>query len=133
MDIYVLHGTEKRLYDLIAPLVLSPAVLRQNRGVAFKTSSKHIWFVAVDGNQKCIGFLPVQFNNNIGKINNYYIKNRNEEIMTALLTQVLEYAKKFGYEAVDIIAQQEDYKTVQQLAFAEETQFVYYTRFRKPL
>jgi hypothetical protein len=133
MEVEVLQGTAKRLYDLVAPLVLNPAVIRQNGGVAFKTSPKHVWLVSVLDNGRCAGFLPIQINNRVGKINNYYIKDRDEQLLSSLLGQVIEFAKQQNLKAIDIIAQIEDYKAVQQQGFAVETQFVRYTRFRKRL
>ncbi|MDR1526246.1 MAG: hypothetical protein LBS46_01075 [Dysgonamonadaceae bacterium] len=133
MEIEILQGTEKRLYDLIAPLVLNPIVIRQNGGVAFKTTRKHIWVVVISDDEKCTGFLPVQINNHIGKINNYYIKDRDGELLSSLLKRTLEYAKKQNMKAIDIITQIQDYETVQKHGFETETQFVNYTRFRKRL
>jgi hypothetical protein len=133
MEMEILQGTEKRLYDLVAPLVLNPAVIRQNGGFAFKTTPKHTWIVSVAEDGMCVGFLPVQVKNNICKINNYYVKNRNEEVFSSLLKKALEYAKKQKFEALDIIAQAEDYLSVLKHGLAAETKFVNYTRFRKKL
>ncbi|MDR2683568.1 MAG: hypothetical protein LBB64_06850 [Dysgonamonadaceae bacterium] len=133
MKIELVQGTEKRLYDLVAPLVLNPAIIRQNGGVAFKTTRKHIWVVAVEEEDKCTGFLPVQINDHVGKVNNYYIKDREKEIFLALLEKTLEFAKELNLKAVDIITQIEDYDIVRQQGFTPETEFVKYTRFRKKL
>lgn len=133
MKIELVQGTEKRLYDLVAPLVLNPAIIRQNGGVAFKTTRKHVWVVAVEEEERCVGFLPVQLNNTVGKINNYYIKDRDEEIFLALLKKTLEYAKELHLKAIDIITQIEDYELIQKQDFEPATQFVKYTRFRKQL
>ena len=48
MNIEKLHGTSTRLYQLVAPLVMSPPVLRQNNNYPFKTSDHHVWFVALE-------------------------------------------------------------------------------------
>ena len=47
MDIIKLQGTDKKLYELIAPLVLNPAVLRQNNNYPFKTGPKYTWYIAI--------------------------------------------------------------------------------------
>jgi hypothetical protein len=133
MIMEILQGTEKRLYDLVAPLVLNPSVIRQNGGFAFKTTPKHTWIVSVAEDGNCVGFLPIQIKNNICKVNNYYIKNRNEDVFSSLLKKALEYAKKQKFEALDIIAQTEDYPTIQRHGLSPETKFVNYTRFRKQL
>ena len=48
-QIIELQGTEKRLYQLVAPLVMNPEVLKQNYNYPFRTSESFVWFVAVDG------------------------------------------------------------------------------------
>jgi hypothetical protein len=133
MTIEVLQGTERRLYDLVAPLVLDMAVIRQNGGVAFKTSSKHQWFVVVDEDDKCVGFLPVQERTNVGVINNYYVQNRDTLLMSALLEKVLEYAQKKKFESISIITQKEDYAVVKEYGFEAEVTFINYTRFKKKI
>ena len=49
-QIVELKGTEKRLYQLVAPLVMNPVVLKQNYNYPFRTSENFIWFVAVERN-----------------------------------------------------------------------------------
>ena len=48
-QIIELNGTEKRLYQLVAPLVMNPKVLKQNNNYPFRTSENFKWFVAVEG------------------------------------------------------------------------------------
>ena len=55
-QIIELQGTEKRLYQLVAPLVMNPEVLKQNYNYPFRTSESFVWFVAVDG--KAGGSIP---------------------------------------------------------------------------
>ena len=43
MKIMTLQGTDKLLYELVAPLVMNPAILRQNNNYPFKTSRSHVW------------------------------------------------------------------------------------------
>ena len=50
-QIIELQGTEKRLYQLVAPLVMNPEVLKQNYNYPFRTSESFVWFVAVDGKE----------------------------------------------------------------------------------
>jgi hypothetical protein len=42
MKIMTLQGTDKLLYELVAPLVMNPAILRQNNNYPFKTS-RFVW------------------------------------------------------------------------------------------
>ena len=46
MKIMTLQGTDKLLYELVAPLVMNPAILRQNNNYPFKTSRSHVWYIA---------------------------------------------------------------------------------------
>ena len=54
VQIIQLQGTDKRLYELVAPLVMNPEILKQNYNYPFRTSEDFVWFVAVD--KKKFGF-----------------------------------------------------------------------------
>lgn len=61
MKIEILGGTSPRLYKLVAPLVMSAAVLRQNNNYPYKTSSRHEWLVGLDDDGKTVrGFFPIE-------------------------------------------------------------------------
>ena len=90
MDIIKLQGTDKKLYELIAPLVLNPAVLRQNNNYPFKTGPKYTWYIAIEKEQ-ILGFIPIkQTSVSSLMINNYYIKGDNLTILDKLLSEILE-------------------------------------------
>ncbi|MDR2130541.1 MAG: hypothetical protein LBP56_05160 [Odoribacteraceae bacterium] len=130
MKTEVLQGTEKRLYDLVAPLVMNPKVLRQNENVAFKTTEKHVWIVALDKNE-CVGFLPVQQKKLFGEVNNYYIRGREKAIFSRLLEQAERQVKEAGYDSIVVIAQKADYEVMTNSKYNVERAFVKYTRFIK--
>ena len=89
MDIIKLQGTDKKLYELIAPLVLNPAVLRQNNNYPFKTGPKYTWYIAIEKEQ-ILGFIPIkQTSVSSLMINNYYIKGDNLTILDKLLSEIL--------------------------------------------
>ena len=48
IQIIQLKGTDRRLYELVAPLVMNPDVLKQNYNYPFRTSEDFVWFVAVE-------------------------------------------------------------------------------------
>ena len=68
-QIVELEGTEKRLYQLVAPLVMNPVVLKQNYNYPFRTSENFIWFVAVEG-KEIVGFIPLEHKKSEAIINN---------------------------------------------------------------
>ena len=64
-----LHGTDKQLYKIVAPLVMDPEVLKMNNNYPFKTTDKFIWFIAASG-KHVVGFLPVERRGKEAIINN---------------------------------------------------------------
>lgn len=83
------QGTDKKLYELICPLVMSPAVLRQNNNYPFKTGSRYIWYVAIEGEQ-VEGFMPVKrTSTDYHIIDNYYIKGDDESVLCRMLATVI--------------------------------------------
>lgn len=98
MKIERLAGTEARLYELVARLVMDPEVLRQNNNYPFKTSEHYEWFVALDGEGVVRGFMPVELKTgNSVVINNYYVEGDDASVLRALLDAVW---KAFGKEKV---------------------------------
>ena len=84
IQIIQLKGKDKRLYRLLAPLVMDPDVIRANNNYPFKTGEDYVWYIAVDGKEV---------------INNYYIGAENterEEILSDLLPAII---KDFGPES----------------------------------
>ena len=88
VQIIQLQGTDKRLYELVAPLVMNPEILKQNYNYPFRTSEDFVWFVAVD-KKKVIGFIPVEEKKKEYVINNYYIESNNEDTLKLLLEKVI--------------------------------------------
>lgn len=89
IQILRLHGTDKKLYSLVAPLVMNPDVLKQNYNFPFRTSEKFVWFVAVK-NRKVVGFVPVECRMYEGIINNYYVQDKSADVLKQLLEAVIE-------------------------------------------
>lgn len=92
IQVIELKGKDKHLYQLLAPLVMDPAVIRANNNYPFKTGDNFVWFVAIE-NKEVAGFIPVeQKGGNTALINNYYVgangKER-EEVLTLLLKAVI--------------------------------------------
>ena len=122
-QIIELQGTEKRLYQLVAPLVMNPEVLKQNYNYPFRTSESFVWFVAVDG-KEVVGFIPRE-----AVINNYYIRNNNAEVLKALLEKVIAKMDKDKYlSSVTFVEHQEIFK---ELGFSVEKEWKRYVKMNK--
>ena len=89
MNIEKLHGTSTRLYQLVAPLVMSPAILRQNNNYPFKTTDHHVWFVASEGDKVC-GFMPIEIKSTCICIDNYYVSGDNTALLSSFAQKAID-------------------------------------------
>ncbi|MBD9093747.1 MAG: hypothetical protein EGQ20_14625 [Bacteroides oleiciplenus] len=127
-QIVELKGTEKRLYQLVAPLVMNPEVLKQNYNYPFRTSESFIWFVAVDG-KDVVGFLPLEYRKWEVVINNYYIKENNAEVLKALLEKAI--ASMDEDKQLSSVTFIEHQKVFQELGFSVEKTWRRYVKMNK--
>lgn len=98
------QGEEQRLYDLVAKLVMSRDVLKQNNHYPFWTSEKHVWFIARNEKDAVNGFFPVEISTRTAKINNYYVQEKNTSLMHRLIRDVIRtYEKEKNIRAVVLI------------------------------
>ena len=88
MNILKLQGLDGRLFDLVAPLVMNPAVLRQNNNYPFKTTRNHVWYITMD-EQRVLGFMPVKMTLTNNCIDNYYISGDNSSVIEVLLDRII--------------------------------------------
>ena len=88
MNILKLQGLDGRLFDLVAPLVMNPAVLRQNNNYPFKTTRNHVWYIAMD-EQRVLGFMPVKMTLTNNCIDNYYISGDNSSVIEMLFDRII--------------------------------------------
>lgn len=114
MVIKKLAGTSTRLYSLVAPLVMKNSVLRQNNNYPFRTSDRHVWFVAIDG-CSVAGFMPVEVKDRDVEINNYYVAGDDPELLTALIQETVR-AYGRGYKIVSV-AHTRHVETFKQIGF----------------
>lgn len=101
MNILKLGGLDCRLFELVAPLVMNPAVLRQNNNYPFKTTRKYVWYVAEDGG-RVLGFMPVKMAETNYRVDNYYISGDDSSVMERLLDGVIRDFS-FGLPLVAIV------------------------------
>ena len=88
MKIIRLAGQDARLYELVAPLVMSAPVLRENNNYPYKTSRRHVWLLAIDDNT-VQGFVPIEVKDEQAIVNNYYVSGNDSEILSALLQETV--------------------------------------------
>lgn len=128
IQIVQLKGTEKQLYKLVAPLTMSPEVLKQNYNYPFRTSEDYIWFVALD-NKHVVGFIPVENKRNEHIINNYYVKEKNADTLKILLETVIEVlGENAGLTAISFL---EDKTVFEELGFSEEKIWTRYIKMKR--
>ena len=97
--IILLKGTEPRLYQLVAPLVMNSEILKYNNNYPFKTSDSFVWFVAVK-EELVQGFVPVEIRGKHFVINNYYVDEKLEkklfpQLLKAVQKKMEDQSKKF--------------------------------------
>lgn len=94
MIIEKFSGVEPRLYALVAPLVMSVPVIRQNNNYPFKTSRKHVWFVVRD-KSGVQGFVPVERRTSYALVDNYYVAGDSSDLLTTLVGKAVdEFARE---------------------------------------
>ena len=124
-----LGGLEKRLYELVAPLVMNPDVLKQNRNYPFKTSQKFWWFVALEEN-KTVGFLPVEIRDELAIINNYYTIDENQDILDQLVKEAALYFRKEKKTLISV-TQNQHIPTLINNGFIIEREWKNYVKMRR--
>lgn len=128
VQIIKLQGTDKRLYELVAPLVMNPEILKQNYNYPFRTSEDFVWFVAVD-KKKVIGFIPVEEKKKEYVINNYYIESNNEDTLKLLLEKVISETNTS--KELTSVTFMEHSSLFKDLGFSEEKIWTRYVKMKK--
>lgn len=128
IEVIQLHGTDKKLYGWVAPLVMNPEVLKQNYNFPFRTSERHEWFIAVEKKQ-VMGFVPVEHRKSESIINNYYIKDKDADTLKQLLEKVVETVSE--EKVLAAVAFREDKELFGELGFVEEKAWTRYVRMKK--
>jgi|AGTN01.3.fsa_nt_gi hypothetical protein len=97
MDIIKLEGEDRRLYYLVAHLVMNEAVLAYNLNYPYKTSPDYHWFVATGNKSETLGFIPVKLKEDKAVLNNYYIADDDPAVLSMLLKEIVR-TLSFDYE-----------------------------------
>jgi N-acetylglutamate synthase-like GNAT family acetyltransferase len=91
IEILKIQGQDNILYQLVAPLIMNPDVLRYNNGYPFKTSENFQWYIAVSKSQNVLGFIPLEMRNKKKCIiNNYFATDDcHDNILSLLLHEII--------------------------------------------
>ncbi len=128
MQILQLPGTDKALYELVAPLVMDPKVIRWNNNFPFRTSPRFEWFVAVDEGQ-VLGFMPVEHKRSEDVINNYYVTDRKADTLEQLIRYAIGHLEEGPTLAA--VSFKEDRELFASLGFEDENVWTRYVRMRR--
>ncbi|GHU79471.1 hypothetical protein FACS1894145_3700 [Bacteroidia bacterium] len=100
MEIIRLNGDDRRLYYLVAHLVMNEKVLQYNLNYPYKTSDNYCWFIAVEGGNT-LGFMPAELKEGKATLNNYYVADDDSRVFSMLLKEVVRVLlPDYGIEAV---------------------------------
>lgn len=128
IQIIQLQGTDKRLYELVAPLVMNPEILKQNYNYPFRTSEDFVWFVAID-KKNVIGFIPVEEKKKEYVINNYYVEGNNEDTLKLLLEKVI--SETASSKELTSVTFMDHCSLFKELGFSEEKVWTRYVKMKK--
>ena len=121
-----IEGSDKRLYNLVGPLVMNPDILIANENYPFRNTDHHVWYIAMSGkSRRVIGFLSVVGNH----ITNDYTSG-NIDLLEALLEQAL--ADQKTKTTIRFIAGVNELPLMEKLGFTvNKTGVKYYRVFKK--
>lgn len=128
IEIKRLHGTDKQLYQLVAPLVMNPVILKQNYNYPFRTSDHFEWFVAQNDEEQIPGFMPVERKQSKYVINNYYVANHDKDLLSLLIGQAVS---AFSTQTMIAIAFRDDEEIFHNFGFITEKRWTLYIKMKK--
>lgn len=123
------EGLDTALYSCVGPLVMDPAVLKQNYNFPFRTTLAYRWFVAMN-EEEVIGFIPVERRKSGWIMNNYYIKGHDETVLIALLQRIMTVASEDKHTLV-AVSFLEDRDVFRKLGFEEVNVWKRYVKMVK--
>ncbi len=127
VEIKRLHGTDTQLYQLVAPLVMNPAVLKQNNNYPFRTSDRFEWLIA-QSDERILGFIPIEHKASSNVINNYYIANRDADLLSLLIQEAI---RVFPAQTLTAVAFRDDEEVFLRAGFTTEKRWTLYVKMKK--
>lgn len=128
IQVVQLHGTDDRLYRLVARLVMDPEVLKQNYNYPFRTSENYEWFIVLD-DERVTGFMPVEQKKKEYVINNYYVEAKDAATLKLLLESVT--GQWNGERPLIAVCFLEDREVFGEQGFIAEKVWTRYVRMKK--
>lgn len=126
METISLHGTDDRLYQLVARLVMNPDVLRWNNNYPFRTSPQYTWHLCMtDGG--VAGFMPVKNTAGGLYLDNYYVANDDREVLEALISHILSTSDK----SVTVLSHKRHTEVFRRHGFVTITVFAQYDKLQR--
>ena len=125
MDIIRLNGEDKKLYELVAPLIMNPAIIKLNNNYPYKTEKDYIWYIATDAD-KVEGFMPLKPTLAGYHIDNYYINDNKQETIAQLIETILE--EHSNSNKITALVKKHHVKEFKKLGFSTWLELKLYTK-----
>lgn len=117
-------GTDNRLYELIAPFVMNPEVIRLNGGYPFKNTEDHLWYISVKGKNMVTGFISI--------VNDHLCNDftwQDKDLLRILIERALMDVEKGT--PVTFVADNSDRSLLEEMGFSVEKQWTKYFKMAK--
>ena len=117
-------GTDGRLYELIAPFVMNPEVIRLNGGYPFKNTEDHLWYISVKGKNMVTGFISI--------VNDHLCNDftwQDKDLLRILIERALMDVEKGT--PVTFVADNSDRPLLEEMGFSVEKQWTKYFKMAK--
>ncbi len=117
-------GTDGRLYELIAPFVMNPEVIRLNGGYPFKNTEDHLWYISVKGKNMVTGFISIV---NDRLCNDFTWQDK--DLLKALIERAFMDVEKGTL--VTFVADNSDRPLLEEMGFSVEKEWTKYFKMAK--
>ncbi len=117
-------GTDNRLYELIAPFVMNPEVIRLNGGYPFKNTEDHLWYISVKGKNMVTGFISI--------VNDHLCNDftwQDKDLLRILIERALMDVEKGT--PVTFVADNSDRPLLEEMGFSVEKEWTKYFKMAK--
>ena len=117
-------GTDHRLYELIAPFVMNPEVIRLNGGYPFKNTEDHLWYISIKGKNMVTGFISI--------VNNRLCNDftwQDKDVLKQLLERVFNDIEKGTL--ITFVADNTDMGLLEEMGFSMEKEGTKYFKMAK--